>query len=462
MGQNSGKGRCIPTARPLKPPDPFDTQARFPSILADSNAMDEAEDVDMDGDDREGDGDEQDEEETTKGGDENAPIDISMDQDTSQIPMTSPTTEENTSSTNQENSSQPKESIEHSVNQSDDVLQLSQVAASASAFAPNADTSQDVPMTDSSQPEQSISQVAPAQGMPAIGESSVLEATSDMSTSQPLPKSEAAAIEDVRLPDMDAGPLAEAHAFEEPVAPMHVEVEQPLERPEDSTDALALPVASAIPMPTQARTDSSIQTPDAARPTDAALEAPVEPEAAPGVSTEVEESSKAAEVAPAADMKRSLTPSPSPERIQEFKEHEAVIEPPAVIPGNLPSPSPQPEPSSTAETSAAPSNALEGVVAGSHVADVQLGGGAAGADAGEVALEPVSREPPSQVAEEVTMEGEADPGKSLGEGDPVGVNGQEEFGDEDVRRAEEAPLASDVTSAGEQSAAAGDQTEKAE
>ena len=425
--------------------------------------MDEAEDVGMDGDDREGDGDEQDDEEMTKGGDENAPIDISMEQDTSQIPMASPTTEENTSSTNQENSSQPKESIEQPVSQSDDNAQPSQDAASATAPVPrSADASQDVPMTKSSQPEQSLSQVDPAQGMPANGKPPVPEAASDMPISQPLPSSEATAIEDVKVPDVDAGPSAEARALEEPIAPMDVEVEQPLERPEDSTDALALPVASAIPMPTQATTDSSVQTSDAARPTNATLEAPLELEAAPGVPTLVEKSKTAAEEAPAADVKRSLTPSPSPERIQEFKEHEAAIEPPAVIPGNLPSPSPQLEPSSAAEPSAAPSNALEGAVAGSHVADVQLGGGAAGADAGEVVLEPVSREPPSQVAEEVTMEGEADPSKSLSEGDPVGVNGQAEFGDEDVLRAEELPLGSEITPGGEESAPAEDPTKKAE
>jgi hypothetical protein len=255
---------------------------------------------------------------------------------------------------------------------------------------------------------------------------------------------------------------------------MEVEVEQTLERPEDSTDALALPVASSVPMPAHVSAEallemsSAASAPTDAPPVDLSTDVdptpqtnPPEPVATPDVPPVIEQSPALIEEASAADMKRSLTPSPSPERIQEFKEHEAAIEEPTIVPGNLPSPSPQLEPPSIVSPPSAPSNAVEGAVAGSHVQDIQLGGGASGAEAGEVALESTSHEPETEIAAEVTMEGEADPGKSLGEGDPVGVNGQEEFADEDVRRADDAsPVIETTAPAGEESTAV--QTEKTE
>ncbi|GHJ88082.1 hypothetical protein NliqN6_4484 [Naganishia liquefaciens] len=423
-------------------------KARFPSILVDSNGMDDVEDVDMDGEDREGEGDEQDDEEITKGGDEHAPIDISMDQDTSQIPIPSPTIEETTSSSaNQDNSGQPK--AEQAVGQSEDTAQPSQDTITAPALEPSSkDAAEDVSMANISQSEQPTSLVA------TVSDSSENVAAPEIPSE--MPSSTASATEDIKVPDVDAGPSAEARASGEPIAPMDVQVVQPLERPEDATDALALPVASAIPLPTPVTMESSAQVSDAARPREVSPASAAEPQAASDIPAEVEESTTAVENVPQADLKRSLTPSPSRERIQEFKEHEAAIEPAPVVAGNLPSPSPQLP--STTEPSVAPSNAVEGAVAGSHVADVQLGGGAAGADAGEVALESVSREPPAPMAEEVTMEGETDAGKSLGEGDPVGVNVQEEFGDEDVRRAEEAPAGEE----GATTTTTKDQTDKAE
>jgi hypothetical protein len=74
-----------------------------------------------------------------------------------------------------------------------------------------------------------------------------------------MPSSTASATEDIKVPDVDAGPSAEARASGEPIAPMDVQVVQPLERPEDATDALALPVASAIPLPTPVTMESSAQ-----------------------------------------------------------------------------------------------------------------------------------------------------------------------------------------------------------
>lgn len=428
--------------------------------------MDDAEDVDMDGDDREGEGDEQDDEEMAKGGDENAPIDISMDQDNSQIPLTSPTTEENTLS-NPENIGQQRESADGQVTlQSDDAQpsgngvrdhSAGQDATSAPVPASSStDAPQDVTMSGTSQTEEPTSQeVAPVPETATSFQSAAAvesEPPSDMPTTQPVPSS-AASIDDIKLPDVDAGPSAEAQAMEKPAAPMEVEVEQPLERPEDSTDALALPVASSVPMPIQTNVETPIESPEAplveasladlpsaVEQTPFQTSNPVEPEAIRDVPS-LEESPALAGEVPAAEMKRSLTPSPSPERIQEFKEHEAAIEEPIIVPGNLPSPSPQLEPPSITSPPEAPNNAVEGAVAGSHVTDVQLGGGASGAEAGDVVLESTSREPETKIAEEITMEGEADPGKSLGEGDPVGVNGQEEFGDEDVRRTDDVPAA---------------------
>ncbi|KAJ9105537.1 hypothetical protein QFC19_003519 [Naganishia cerealis] len=134
---------------------------------------------------------------------------------------------------------------------------------------------------------------------------------------------------------------------------------------------------------------------------------------------------------PTPPIQRSRTPSPSPERLEEFRQAEAAAEPTLTVPGNLPSPSPQPDPVSITSPAAVPSNAVEGTVSGSHVASVQLGGGATGTEPGQVTMEATHM----QDAGQVTMEGEADPGKSLGEGDPVGVNGEEEFADEDIRRA---------------------------
>lgn len=450
--------------------------------------MDDAEDVDMDGDDREGEGDEQDDEEMIKGGDENAPIDISMDQDNSQIPLTSPTIDGNTLPTQVNDNGNPQQgpTNQQIASQGDDNPHPSSnevreddmdtdaapvtVSASSSTEAP-----QDIAMNGTSQ-SVPISQEAPVAETASIERTTTAGSSSPSGfpTSQPIPSSNAVTTDDIKRPDVDACPLPEASATEEAIAPMDMEVEQPLERPEDSTDALALPVASSVPMPAHVSAEALLEMssvasgPMEAAPIDLLANVepipqtnPTEPEGTPDAPPLIEESPALVEEPSAAEMKRSLTPSPSPERIQEFKEHAAAIEEPTLVPGNLPSPSPQLDPPSIVSPPPAPSNAVEGAVAGAHVTDVQLGGGALGAESGEVALESTSHGAETEVAREVTMEGEADPGKSLGEGDPVGVNGQEQFADEDVRRADDTSTVVPMTApAGEDSTAV--QTEKTE
>lgn len=443
--------------------------------------MDDAEDVDMDGDDN----DEQEEEERTKPGDVDLQIDGSTEQEISQSNLgeTVPTGENvapsagnvdpqdetmNATSAGAQNGQQP----------SNDSTQGS-VADNARPVVvdeqPIAEESGDALMAENEPTQEPISQpdVQPTKDGALNAETSTSATTPAQpdGSPAPVPVSEAPTHNEVKLPDITDAP-SESTAQEHSAVPMELDVEQPLEKPEDSSDALALPVASSVPMPTQSEdvpvemmhvegaaqsTDEvyveTMQDEEVSGPVDvvdpatavetAAPVAPVEPtapissagepDATPSVSGDlaVPESS----VPP---VERSMTPSPSPERIQEFKAHEAAAEETTIVPGNLPSPSPQPESANVTSPRPAPRNAAEGSVGGSHVADVQFGGGASGAAAGEIALEQTSHEPAVLKMGEVTMEGEADPGKSLGEGDPVGVNGQEEFGDEDVRRADDA------------------------
>jgi hypothetical protein len=433
--------------------------------------MDDAEDVDMDGEDN----DEQEEEERTKVADGEAQIDGVTEQEISQSNSgeTVPTGENavpsagdvegettNATSTGVVNGEQLPNGITPA-NGTEDArpLELEQSAAEVNGDVSMAETepTQDlIPGTDA-QPTNDGATNATFLTTPPQPDGSPA----------PVPVTEASTHSEIKLPDITDAP-AEPNAQEQSAVPMELDVEQPLERPEDSSDALALPVASSVPMPLQSEdVEGAAQSTDDPRvettqveevsvaanvadpaasaersgsgvPTEptAPLPSITEPDATPSAQTASKDPRELESSLP--PVERSMTPSPSPERIQEFKAHEAAAEETTVVPGNLPSPSPQPEPSIIASPRPVPSNAVEGSVGGSHVADVQFGGGASGAAIGEVALEQTSHEPAGLEMGEVTMEGEADPGKSLGEGDPVGVNGEEEFEDEDMRRADDA------------------------
>ncbi|KAI5450980.1 hypothetical protein NCC49_002472 [Naganishia albida] len=415
-------------------------KARFSSVAADINLTDDAEDVDMDGDDN-------DEQEDEKAGEGEAQADGVTDQEVMQL---------NSGETvrNGEKSSTIAREVQPKTTSSDVQTENVQPSDGNSRLEVKANDSpddqgqgaagaiEDVTMTES-EPVRDTTRPAvnPANINASQTETPAFATTQSDRDQVTAPVAEATSQNDIQLPDIKDVP--EQSNAQESVAPMELDVQQPLDKPEASSEALALPVASSVPMPMQTEEVSmeTMQVEGAS----AESVAPVSVESIVPTPTIIEPTPEAQ--APAVDsislgedssvppVERSVTPSPSPERIQEFREHEATAEDTAVVPGNLPSPSPQPEPASNNTSFPAPSNAVEGSVGGSHVNDVQFGGGAAGAPIGEVALEPTSaHEPAGLEVGEVTMEGETDPGKSLGEGDPVGVNGQEEFGDVDVRR----------------------------
>ncbi|KAJ9096820.1 hypothetical protein QFC21_005091 [Naganishia friedmannii] len=271
--------------------------------------------------------------------------------------------------------------------------------------------------------------------------------------------------------------------------------QQQLDRPENSVGALALPVESAVPLPSDVAGSENAEHTETMKNADQSGERGLGAEgvdimAAPNADTLTQHEkaqastassslpveyppqpqSQSATPTPSHHADRSRTPSPTPARIQEFKQSTSskANEPPILVPGNLPSPSPQPEPQSILHPqprAEAPSNAVKGSVAGAHVADVQLGGGAAGTQVGEITLEAshyttAQEEQVAGSAEAgeggemmmLTMEGEADPGVPLGEGDPVGVNGEEEFADVDIRRAGASAEAESETSTEEMGA----------
>lgn len=447
-------------------------------MSADVNLLDDAEDVDMDGDDREG--DDQDDEEMTRAGEENAPLDNSTDQESSQLLSRMPSAPRDDaapSSTIVVEQEATMNSI--STAGADNVVQRSSEDAQVDNIENGARSKNGVRQIAMETGDSSMAEGVPTQDPVSLPEAqpthddALPAETSASGVSPPeldgpsaslLPPSEASTHSEVKLSDVTVDAPA-LNVQEESAVPMELDVQQPLERPEDSSDALALPIPSSVPMPTQLTDEGGVammqveevsvaatmqvEAVSAVAVDDVDPDATIETNQPPANASEPNVSSSARIVSedPAAvdeessapPMKRSRTPSPSPERIQEFKAHEAAAEEPMIVAGNLPSPSPQPDPPSIRSPPPAPSNAAEGAVRGSHVTDVQFGGGATGAAVGEVGIEPSAHEAAALVTGEVTMEGEADPGKSLGEGDPVGVNGQEEFGDQDVRRAGAAP-----------------------
>ncbi|KAJ9113660.1 hypothetical protein QFC22_005969 [Naganishia vaughanmartiniae] len=283
----------------------------------------------------------------------------------------------------------------------------------------------------------------------------------------PVQPNEKVASEDIISPAVVIS--TPTHAEEQGVMQADMEIQQQqLDRPEDSMDALALPVESAVPLPEDASNTENMENAEqgvgdcqAGYDVSPAVEAETvttEPEGTqpttitadsslPVDNSTQSQSASASATSTPHHAERSRTPSPTPARIQEFQQStsDRAHEPALVVPGNLSSPSPQPEPQPHQEAQIAstgvPSNAVQGSVAGGHVGDVQLGGAAAGTVAGEITLEVSHGTSAGAVAEAeaeremMTMEGETDPGVPLGEGDPVGVNGEEEFADVDIRRA---------------------------
>jgi hypothetical protein len=397
----------------------------------------------MDGDDN----DEQEDDERNKGGDGDVQTDGATEQEISQSNSgeTLPTGEADAREVQEEtldsNPAAQAETAQQSLDVDSGINGTENGRPDINEQAVAAET-EDVTMAESELArDPSQAEVGAANDNPRI-ETSASAPTPPRSDELPIPVAEDSSQSDVKLPEITDVPIEST--AQEP-APMELDVQHPLEKPEDSSDALALPVASSVPMPTQTEEVSAeimqVEEVPAESVAPVSVEeiapTPIINEPTPDAQPPTEDSTTLGEDSSVPPVERSMTPSPSPARIQEFRAHEAAAEETTVVPGNLPSPSPQPEP--VIASLPALSNAVEGSVGGSHVTDVQFGGAASGAEAGQVALEqPSAHEPEGLEMGEVTMEGEADPGKSLGEGDPIGVNGEEEFGDLDVRRADDA------------------------